>query len=75
MTPHQRILATLNRQPVDRIPVDLWLTPEALRSMKAHTGREDELEMYRALEVDKIVWINPDYRSPGKPEGQARNTL
>lgn len=75
MTPHQRILATLNRQPVDRIPVDLWLTPEALRSMKAHTGMEDELEMYRALEVDKIVWINPDYRVPGNPEGQARNTL
>jgi uroporphyrinogen-III decarboxylase len=28
MTPRDRILAVLNRKPVDRIPVDLWHTPE-----------------------------------------------
>lgn len=27
MTPRERILATLNRQPVDRYPIDLWCTP------------------------------------------------
>lgn len=30
MTPRERIMATINRQPVDRRPVDLWCTPEVL---------------------------------------------
>ena len=28
VTPKERIWATINRQPVDRPPVDLWCTPE-----------------------------------------------
>jgi hypothetical protein len=28
MTPKERIVAVLNRQPVNRLPVDLWHTPE-----------------------------------------------
>lgn len=28
MNSRERILAVLNRQPVDRLPVDLWYTPE-----------------------------------------------
>ncbi|MBI5380560.1 MAG: hypothetical protein HZA31_01545 [Opitutae bacterium] len=61
MTPHERIRATLNRQPVDRPPVDLWCTPEVLATLQAHTGQQDELAVYRALGLDKIVWIFPGY--------------
>jgi len=63
MTPHERILATLNRQPVDRPPVDLWCTSEVLDTLRAHTGKEDELAVFQALGLDKIVWIFPGYGS------------
>jgi uroporphyrinogen decarboxylase len=73
MSPHERILATINRQPVDRIPVDIWLTPEVLDSLRAHTGVQDEYEIYRTLGVDKIAWIFPGYRAekfdPNEGEG------
>ena len=41
MTPRERILATLNRQPTDRTPVDLWVTPEVLQALRDHTGEAD----------------------------------
>jgi len=63
MTPHERILATLQRTPTDRTPVDLWLTPEVLASLQQHTGIQDELALYQHLGVDKIVWIFPGYDS------------
>jgi hypothetical protein len=34
MTPRERIMATINRLPVDRAPVDLWCTPEVLDSLR-----------------------------------------
>lgn len=61
MTPRDRILATLNRQPTDRPPVDVWLTPEILGDLQAHTGIQDELALYRHLGLDKLVWIFPGY--------------
>ncbi len=61
MNPRERILAAVNRQPVDRPPVDLWCTPEVLETLKAHTGLNDELAVYHALGIDKIVWIFPGY--------------
>jgi len=61
MTPKERILATINRQPTDRTPIDLWCTPEVLDSLRQYTGVDDELEVYKALGVDKIVWIFPGY--------------
>ena len=61
MTPHQRIVATLERRPVDRPPVDVWLTPEVLRDLLEHCGETDELTLYHRLGVDKIVWVFPGY--------------
>jgi uroporphyrinogen decarboxylase len=61
MIPRERIFATLNRQPVDRPPVDLWCTPEVLESLKIYTGCDDEFAVYQALGIDKIVWIFPGY--------------
>ncbi len=61
MNSHQRILATLSRQPADRVPVDVWLTPEVLQALRSHVGVVDEYELYRKLGVDKIAWIFPGY--------------
>ncbi len=59
MTPRERIMATINRQPVDRPLVDLWCTPEVLDTLREYTSTQDELEVYNKLGVDKIVWIFP----------------
>jgi len=48
MTPKQRILATLNRQPVDRTPVDLWHTPEIAADLRKHFGVPDDFAMWKA---------------------------
>lgn len=74
MTPRERILATIHRQPVDRTPVDLWVTPEVLQALRGHTGEDDELAVYQKLGLDKIVWVFPGYGSgrfdPNEGNGQ-----
>jgi len=62
MTPRERILAILNREPADRMPVDLWHTPEIERMLIAHTGAADGFGMWQRLGLDKIVWDFMDYR-------------
>jgi uroporphyrinogen decarboxylase len=63
MTPKQRILATLNRGAVDRAPVDLWHTPEVAAMLRRHCGVTDDLAMWEALGLDKIVWVFIDYKT------------
>lgn len=74
MNPTQRVLNTVNRQLVDKVPVDLWLTPEILHNLRIETGLEDELEIYRALDVDKLVWVFPGYKQaffdPNESDGK-----
>ena len=63
MTPKERILGILNRQPVDRLPVDLWHTPEIAAALRSHFKVADDFAMWRALGLDKIVWDFMDYRT------------
>jgi uroporphyrinogen decarboxylase len=63
MPPKERILATLNRQPTDRTPVDLWHTPEIGEQLRRHCRVNDDLDVYRALGLDKIVWDFMDYKT------------
>lgn len=63
MNMRERLLATLSRRPVDRLPVDLWHTPEVGVALRRHTGTATDLEMYKALGLDKIVWVFMDYKS------------
>ena len=62
MNSRQRLLAVLDRQPVDRIPIDIWYTPEVFEVLAQHAGTREPFEIYRRLGIDKIVWINPPYR-------------
>jgi uroporphyrinogen decarboxylase len=63
MTHRQRILAVLDRQPVDRLPVDLWHTPEVAAMLRDHFGAADDFTMWKALGLDKIVWNFIGYRN------------
>lgn len=65
MTPRERVLAILNRRPVDRLPVDLWHTPEIGEILRLHCGVTDDLAVYRSLGLDKIVWVFMDYLDAG----------
>lgn len=73
MKPHERILAILERRDVDRIPVDVWLTPEVLSSLMARFNETNELALYSRMGLDKIVWIFPGYGGgsydPNRSEG------
>lgn len=72
MTPKQRILAILNREPVDRIPVDLWHTPEIAAALRHHIGAADDFAMWKSLGLDKIVWNFIDYKTDeGRAGGQS----
>jgi len=63
MTAKQRVLAILDRQPVDRLAVDLWHTPEVAAALRQHCGVADDLAMWHALGLDKIVWVFMEYRT------------
>jgi uroporphyrinogen decarboxylase len=62
MKPRERVLRILNRESVDRPAVDIWHTPEVAAALRRHTGTATDLEMYRALGLDKIVWVSPGLR-------------
>lgn len=61
MNAKERILAVLERRSVDRLPVDLWYTPEIGAALRSHFGVQEDLEMYKALGLDKIVWVFIEY--------------
>jgi uroporphyrinogen decarboxylase len=61
MTPRERITRVLDRQPVDRVAVDLWHTPEIVEQLQQHTGAPDERSMWKALRLDKIAWCFVGY--------------
>lgn len=69
MTPKERVLNVLNRKWVDRTPVDLWYTPEVGAALRRHFSVETDLELYKAMDLDKIVWVFID--NPGITEGSA----
>ena len=63
MNCRDRVLAVLDHRPVDRLPVDLWHTPEIAEALRRHTGAEDDFAMWQALGLDKIVWVFMAYRT------------
>ena len=62
MNARERVLAVLNREKPDRVPVDIWLVPELVEKFKAKLGVTDELDIYRKLDVDKIAWLGIPYK-------------
>ena len=62
MNARERVLAVLNREKPDRVPVDMWLVPELVEQFKEYLGVEDELDIYRKLDIDKIVWLGIPYK-------------
>lgn len=52
-------MGVIDRRPVDRIPCDLWATPEVIDMLKRHLMVSDDVELWRRLAIDKIVNLTP----------------
>lgn len=64
MTPRERILTAARRGKPDRVPLDIWYTPEVRDKLRAHLGVATETELWRKLHLDKIVGVAPRYVGP-----------
>jgi uroporphyrinogen decarboxylase len=69
MNSRERVLAILNNEAVDRIPIDIWYTPEIGDALKKYYNVQDDFQLYDAMGLDKIVLIIPEYRKT--PDGES----
>lgn len=60
LTSRQRVLNTVDRQPVDHVPCDLWAEPEVFAALRDHLGVGSDEEVKRALGID-MRWLVPNY--------------
>jgi len=72
MTPRERWLGILNRQAVDRVPVDYSGTPEVTARLLKDLGCGGVEELWRKLRIDKPQWFGARYLK--QPECAARGT-
>lgn len=59
------MLAAINRQPVDRVPTDIWATGEVWAKLRAHFGEGVNIET--ELHIDNFAWFEPEYIGPALP--------
>lgn len=73
MDHRQRILAAIRHQPVDRVPTDIWATPEVWNKLFLHLGVTTQQEVYDALDIDGILEFAPPYTGTiPRQDGQHR---
>ncbi len=75
LSPRDRVLNTLKRLPVDRCPCDIWHTDEVLDSLLLHFDTRDPFQVYEALGVDKILFLEAPPRGFPKVEGGLSTTI
>ena len=69
MTSRERWLAVLNRQKPDRVPMDIWATPEALAKVMKYTGCTTQEALYERLHIDRPLEVLPEYVRPTLADG------
>ena len=68
MTPRQRWLALLERQPVDRIPTDYTATPEVTGRLMRELECADERALWEKLHIDGRIDVVPAWKLPHHPD-------
>ena len=66
MNSKERMLAAINRQPVDRIPTDIWATGEVWAKLRNHFGANADIAT--ELHIDGIAGVGPKYVGPALPQ-------
>lgn len=72
MTSRERMLAAINREPVDRIPTDIWATSEVWNKLQTRFGSRESA--YHALHIDGMAGVSATYVGPPfppAPEGES----
>jgi len=62
MNSRERMLAAINHQAVDRIPTDIWATPEVMAKLQAHFGAG--VDVRGQLHIDGLGSTWADYIGP-----------
>lgn len=73
MNSRERILAAIERKPVDRVPTDIWMTGETAAKLRAHFGENADLRA--ALHIDGFAGLAPAYIGPALPAGEPGETV
>ena len=63
MNSRERVDLTLKFQRADRVPIQLWLTPEVSQTMQKHFNVDTEEDLMDTLDVD-VRWLLVDYVGP-----------
>jgi len=66
MNSRERMLAAINRAPVDRIPTDIWATGEVWAKLRNHFG--ESCDIGQELHIDGFAGVGPEYIGPPLPE-------
>ena len=69
MTPRERWLAVLGRERPDRIPMDIWITPEARERLLTHMGCDWDTALER-LHIGPPLNVGGRYVGPPPEEGK-----
>ncbi len=73
MNSRERILAAINRKPVDRIPTDIWATGEVWAKLRAHFG--ESADIGQELHIDGFGGVGPEYIGPALPPAAAGESV
>jgi uroporphyrinogen decarboxylase len=73
MNSRERILAAMDRKPVDRVPTDIWATPEVRDRLRAHFGPDADMDA--ELHIDGMAGVGPEYVGPPPPEPPPGETV
>jgi len=65
MNSRERVLGAINRQPIDRIPTDIWATPEVMAKLHQHFG--EKADIHAELHLDGFAGVGPQYVGPPLP--------
>ena len=69
MTPRERWLAVLRRKTPDRVPMDIWITPEASKKLEAHLDTDWDGVLER-LHIDRPFGAGGRYNGPPPKDGE-----
>ena len=73
MNSRERMLAAINRQPLDRIPTDIWATGEVWAKLRNHFGANSDIKA--ALHIDAFAGAAPAYIGPALPQAAPDETV
>lgn len=71
MTPRERMLAAFRREPTDRVPTDIWATPEVWQKLQDCFGTPAQVRS--ALHIDGMANVGATYTGPppAAPPGES----